>query len=269
MKLNKEGFTFEILESLRNKRIRCELNTKPNMIIKRLLKTKNKYKWIRNNSYPLETILDLKLINSMIYLKSGNGKSHTKTKLINKLTKDLAYFMGAMRDGSLINSKGMHWIRIYDNLDSRWLDDVLVDLFKKLFDVKTKIRISKSEKYCDISNKPLFYQLKFILNDLHGDVPKIIKNADFNLQKHYIRGFFDAEGYVSPKKNVIMITQKNRNALNSLKRILQNNTIKCGKINEHRLPIYGKNNVIKFLDKIGSSNKTKLTKLNFLVRKGI
>lgn len=255
------------LDKLISKNLRCSLTNKGNIKAKKLLRTKRKYKWFNCNSYPLSEIVDLNLVNEITYLKSGNGRSHTKSRLIENLTPDLCYLFGCMRDGSLINSKGMHWIRIYDALNSKWIESAIIGKFKKIFDVDFKIRMTQREKYCGLSNKPLFYQFKFLLNDIHRDVPEIIKKTNLVNIKNYIRGFFDAEGYVSKNKNVLMITQKNKDALNSLKFLLEKIIgINCGKINAHRLPIYGKNNVIKFYKEIGSFNPLKVQSLEKLSR---
>ncbi len=261
--LSKINIGINFLERLNGKGIRCELSETSNKKAKGILKTIRKYKWFRNNSYPLEIILRYKgLKNNVVYLKSGNGKSHTKAKLVTALNPKLAYLLGAMRDGTIMQNSGMHWVRIYDNLNSQWIENVNIPLFKEVFEVNLHLRKTKSAKYCDISNKPLLLQLKLIVNNnLHGDVPQAIKDAEFDIVRYYIRGFFDAEGYVGKRKNVIMFSQMNRNALEFIKKTLEKNKISCGKIIDHRLPIYNKENVSNFFGEIGSSNQSKFDRL--------
>jgi intein-encoded DNA endonuclease-like protein len=189
------------------------------------------------------------------------------------LDEDLAYVLGSMRDGSLIYSKDKkYWVRIYDNKNSTWLE-VLSDMLESLFEVKFHLRFQKKfdEKYLDISCKNLFYFIKNLVDGkLHEDVPTIIKNSDKKIKKAYISGFFDAEGYVpyptvKNKRFRIAFNQKNKNSLLFIKETLETLGIKCSKISQHVLSIYGKKNLIKFYNDFKIKNPEKLERFELLI----
>lgn len=254
------------LVELASRGLRCSLTPDGITQAKQQLQTRQKYKWCNLNSFPLGKVLELGLQDSIINLKSGTGKSHTKAKLVRELKPELAYLLGAMRDGSFITTQGKHWVRVYDSIDSTWLGKTIIPLFSKIFEVSMKLRITEHEKYADVSNKPLFYQLKTYMATPHKNVPKVVQDSSPDVIKSYIRGFFDAEGYVSKKPiHTIKITQKNRESLDFLKQFLETSGIPCGKICQHILPIYGKENVGKFSADIGSFHPAKIIKLRKLI----
>ncbi len=229
------------------------------------------YKWRRLNSFPLHFISKKyrNLLKNVKYIKSGTGSAHSKIRIPEKFSKDLAYLMGAMRDGSLIKSRGKHFVRLYDTADAKWISSVK-EIFSKLFETEMHLRYNKKfdVAYLEISSKPLFSLMKILFeNNMHKDVPEIIKTAPLEIQKSYIEGFFDAEGHV-PHKNTkryqIDFTQKDPKSLEFVKKFLENFGIKCGKISTHRLPIYGKENLSKFHENFTFLNLEKSKRLKFL-----
>jgi len=190
-----------------------------------------------------------------------------------KLDNDLAYILGALRDGSLIYSDDKkYWVRIYDNKNSNWLN-ILSKMLENLFGIKFHLRYQRkiNEKYLDISNKNLFYSITNLVDgNLHGGIPRIIRNANLEIKKAYICGFFDAEGYVpySSVKNKrfrIAFNQKNISSLIFIKSVLGNLGIKCPKISQHVLSIYGKENLLKFYNNFQIKNPEKLKRLELLI----
>lgn len=190
-----------------------------------------------------------------------------------KLNKDFAYILGSLRDGSLIfNEDKKYWIRIYDRKDSTWLEELSVILYRT-FDVRFHMRYQKkiNMKYLDVSCKDLYNFLQDVIgHNLHGDIPEAIRNSEMGLQKAYIAGFFDAEGYVpyptvKNKRFRISFNQKNRQALVFIRDVLQTLGIKCSKISQHVLPIYGKHNLMKFYDSFELRNPEKTRRLKSLL----
>ncbi len=261
--------TEKLLEKMLNLEIRVELESG---CVKQVgVHKRQVYKWRRLNSFPLELIFDKykHLLKNVTHVKSGTGSAHSKIKLPKKFNRDLAYLLGAMRDGSLITSCGKHFIRLYDTRDAKWSRKVK-NIFKTIFEIDMHIRYQKrfDTAYLDTSSKSLFHLLNVLFNGcMHKDAPEIIKTAPKRIQKAYIEGFFDAEGHVPHKPNryQIDLTQKDRKSLEFAKTVLENLGIRCGKISTHRLPIYGKENIEKFYHKFIFLNSSKAKRLELLL----
>lgn len=265
-----QNFSIErLFEKMLNLGIRLELN--PECVKQVSVYRRQVYKWRRLNSFPLELIFDKHkhLLKTVTHIKSGVGSAHSRIKVPREFSRDLAYLLGAMRDGSLISSGGKHFIRLYDTRDAKWITKVK-NIFKDVFETEMHTRYQKRScvAYLDISSKPLFHMFKVLFNGcMYKDVPEIVKTAPTEIQKAYIEGFFDAEGHVphSTKKYQIDLTQDDRKSLEFAKTILEKFGIKCGKISTHRLPIYGKENVGKFYHKFMLLNSLKTERLKLLL----
>lgn len=231
-------------------------------------------KWKRLNSFPINFV-DKNYANLMpfvTYIKSGNGKSHSRVKIPKTFTPDLAYLLGAMRDGSLINVSRKHWVRLYDSTESQWIENVS-PLFQRIFDVTLHMRYQKKikEKYLDISSKPLFSMINLLVDGgLQKDVPKIIKKSNMQIKLAYISGFFDAEGHV-PSSNVrhkrcrVTFTQKNEASLKFIKKVLGELKVKTSKISNYSFAIYGEEMVRKFYLNVDLLNPEKSNRLRLLL----
>jgi len=107
-------------------------------------------------------------------------------------------------------------------------------------------------------------------------IPEIILK-DWNLAKHVLRGIMDTDGtiFVSKKPGIekyptMEITTTSPVLANQLREILLQQGFRVGNIREslsklsvrvaYRVPLYGKENVRKWLDKIGFSNTYKLNR---------
>ena len=227
-------------------------------------------KWKKLNSFPLKFIYEKypKLLVHVKYFKSGTGSAFTKAKIPEEMTTELAYVLGAMRDGSLIKSSGKHWVRLYDSAKSKWIEEVQ-KIFEEIFEVKFAIRYQKKidEKYLDISSKPLCLMMENLVDGkLHKGIPKIIRNSSKKTQIAYICGFFDAEGHV-PSKTVkhkrfrITFTQKDDASLIFIKNVLSEFGIKTSKISNYSFAIYGKEMIMKFHHNFELLNPNKLERL--------
>ncbi len=253
-----------------NLEIRVELE--PEYIKEISVYRRRVYKWRRLNSFPLELIFDKNrnLLKYVIYIKSGRGSAHSKIKIPTTFNKDLAYLLGAMRDGSLIYSGGKHFIRLYDSSDATWIRNI-ENIFENLFEIKMHLRQQKKINcaYLDISSKPLYHFLSILFNGcIHKGVPEIIETAPLHLQKAYIEGFFDAEGHVphTTKKCRIDFTQNDRDSLEFIKKVLESFDIKSAKISNHLLPICGKENIENFYNKFIFLNPLKTKRIKLLLK---
>ncbi len=271
LKLNmnfKEFCIKNMLKKLRTNNLRLELHSASLEEIKPI--KANIWKWKYLNSFPSDFIFKEheNLLNNVTHIKSGNGNAHSRIKLPKEFNKEFAYLLGAMRDGSLISSSNKHWIRIYDEANSKWLK-VVNEIFKDLFELELHSRRQKRFRvdYLDISSKPLFCLLSILVDGkIHKDVPQIIKTAPRELKQAYIEGFFDAEGHVPHKKGrQIDFTQKNCVALKFIKEYLRSIGVFCGKISAYKLPIYGKLNITKFYNLCNFRNEDKLNRFRAFV----
>lgn len=125
------------------------------------------------------------------------GKTFTnRIKIPKKLTSELAYFAGALRDGGLSTYKSE---LVISQLSKRWLEKRIQPVLKKVFSVKCKISGPRKKDNCyyiKFRSVALFALIKILLNWEKGKwkTPKIILKAPLELQKEYIKGFWEAEG---------------------------------------------------------------------------
>src|SRR3989344_3270479 len=122
------------------------------------------------------------------------------------ITNNLAYLLGALRDGSLPKpSKNKYEVTIVADLDESWVKTV-AEITEKTF----KISRDKLKIYKVMTNKSKqpFYRLKVYSKQLHElltefysvgsqqewKTPDKIRNTNLNQKLHYISGFYDAEG---------------------------------------------------------------------------
>jgi len=209
-----------------------------------------------------------KIYSKVVQFKSESSGSKP-IKLPKELTKDLAYFVGALRDGCLATFSGNpnHFgVLMTQESNPKWLKETIIPIVRKLFDLNPIPR-----KEIQIYNKPLFkfFEKLFEMppgNQAEWSTPQLIKQAPLNLQVSYIRGFFDAEGTCIPTEPLIGFFQKNKSSLRFIKNKLKELNIKSGSIlpdrNIWRFWISEKRSVKLFIEKIGTSHQEKLNRFN-------
>lgn len=155
-----------------------------------------------------------------------------KASLPKFLDPRLAYFVGALRDGTISDSGSKYEVS-FAQKDERWLN-FLNGLPVKLFRPTNKAKIVR-HKNCSprlfISSKPILEYLHKafdvpIGDKKHWNTPKIILASPYAIQKYYISGFFDADGVVR-NDGRIGFCQANKTALAEIKEILENRGIRC------------------------------------------
>ena len=123
-----------------------------------------------------------------------------------KITNNLAYLLGALRDGSLPKpSKNKYEVTIVADLDESWIKNV-AEITEKTFNIlRDKLKIYK---VMTNKSKQPFYRLKVYSKQLHKlltkfypigsqqewRTPNKIKKAIMNQKIYYLSGFYDAEG---------------------------------------------------------------------------
>lgn len=207
--------------------------------------------------------------------------------------KMLSYFLGAMRDGCFIRNvkNSTYRIRIYQK-NKKWIEE-LAKISEDLFGKKPLITLDKRDNVWSLMiNSRHIYEAITRMSNYPGtqskwNTPEVVLDAPLEIQKEYVKGFFDSEGgvphvecgNVEPKNIRIHFTQSNRECLEGLKQIISDFGIKTGNIcgpyfkkgytnPVYRLKIHGIREVAKFFDNIGSLHPEKSMRLS-LIRKGI
>ena len=127
------------------------------------------------------------------------GKTYTNRIIIpKKITKELAYLTGIFRDGGFSDYKSE---MVISQKDREWLLRVK-EILGFLFGINPKITGPREKDNCyyiKYRSVALYAFFHVVLNYKKFDwkTPKIIKNADTEMQKWYIRGFWEAEGSYS------------------------------------------------------------------------
>jgi intein-encoded DNA endonuclease-like protein len=197
------------------------------------------------------------------------------------LDPDLAYLLGALRDGSVYYERASrNYVTVFYQKHKTWLEQSIATRLIRLFGVNCKVDEYKPGHWrARVYSKKLYtiWQTRFGypiegLTQLNWNTPKQIMNADLIVKSAYIRGFFDAEGDVSPTTSsspYIGISQKNRQVLEELKQILEELDISTGGIhtidstsNTLRFVVASKEAISKFITIINSEHPEKKNSLN-------
>lgn len=200
------------------------------------------------------------LYRKVTYFKSISSGSKP-IRLPKELTPELAYIVGALRDGCLATySKNKNHFGVVFTQEScvEWFVETIIPMINKTFSIKPKAR-----KDIQIYNKPLFKFFQKVFEHPHGNqskwnTPKIIKKAPKQIQLKYIQGFFDAEGLAPKKSSYIGFTQNNNESLQFIKSVLEKNKIRCGSIRQSRntyvFIISNYKGIKRFIELIGTAH---------------
>jgi LAGLIDADG-like domain len=227
---------------------------------------------------PLEILEDLQLNFDAPCMITG---SNVAIQIPKKLTQELCYLIGALRDGTVVREmNGEYLCAFYSKYKDfvRILQMLVTDVFHK------EPRIEKFKDVYGIRIRALtlylFFQKIFEVpqRQCYWATPKIIENASLEMQKAYISGFWDAEGScprterldrIKTKNMWIGFVQKNKESLEFIKRILEENNIQCGNVywstDKFVLKIRP-NSIKKFSEFIGSKHPTKSRRLKEVVK---
>lgn len=122
-------------------------------------------------------------------------------------------------DGHLGNYGNHYLIKIGEKSLGQ-IESVLKPLFRKLFDVEAKVyRMYRGGFGVQINSKPIFRFLNNALKIRVGKIPSIVFDLDHELQRYFLAGVFDAEGYASKDRYRITITQANIEFLYQLQKL--------------------------------------------------
>ena len=164
---------------------------------------------------------------------------------------DLAYLLGAAGDASAIYNpkKNEYYIEYWQKVPE-WLKKSVKRRVAKIYKKKRlKVRSKKGGLFMlRFYSKEAYHRFK----EFERNPAQILKEP-INVQLHYLRGFFDAEGSAPrfrSRCHRIVIYQKDRKYLRILLKILENVGIPTGKLTNSRdvgiLPVNRRENVAKF-----------------------
>lgn len=206
-----------------------------------------------------------------------------------EVNREIAYILGAMRDGSFIRNKtyGIHRIMVYQK-NKIWIERVSA-LFEISFGKKPTIQKDNRDNVWSlmVNSVEIFRSLvkigEYNGNQKDWNTPSFIIKAHPEVKKEYIKGFFDAEGGVphiekrriEPKNIRIHFTQSNKKCLEEIKQMIEFFGIKTGRVCGpyykkgysdpiHRLKIHGISKVAKFNKIIGSMHPEKQIRLHII-----
>ena len=198
-----------------------------------------------------------------------------------KISPELLYLAGAMRDGN-INTR-INRIAITQHSCTNWLEGILIPMFFKLFGVEPSIQNGKLVMYSGAITLMLIDLLNFPpTTQLEWGRVNLVDNVDLKLQLKYIQGYFDAEGTSNPKRKTISISQhSSKNELNEsliqVQQILKRTNIDSKLFGPYKkgntfltlLTVYGKRhprNTELFITKVGSLHLKKSERLALLLK---
>ena len=191
---------------------------------------------------------------------------------------NLAYLVGALRDGSVYYDKSRNYKIIWYENNKEWLQKSIAERVFRVFGKYPRIDEYKKGHYrAVLSSKDAFQTIKkdygFIAPQVKWDTPiKITKSSDAIVSK-YIAGYFDAEGDVNPKKYMIGISQKNKDSLDFIRRWLNSKGIKTSKIFiadkrsiTNRFYMTSRKNISNFQNLVKFEHPEKIMRLELLLQ---
>ena len=162
-------------------------------------KFKRYFKYQLDNP-PLSLVLRFHPLSEkkITYIK-GHGMSK-KVKIPNFLDQDLAYILGAIRDGGIhFDKKNIAYKIHFAQKNKEYLEIEIIPRLKRLFEITGTLSLRKDKVYqIQFASKPIYllFSEVFGMKEIQQfwNTPKIVKNSPKMLKKIYIRGFYDAEG---------------------------------------------------------------------------
>lgn len=212
----------------------------------------------------------LKLAKAEFHPERNFGKHLKSIKIQFKgITPDFAEFIGIMLgDGNIYKDA----IRITISSEEQEFKKYIEKLFKKLFGIESKVYRSKRSKSVSI----YVYSRKLrILLEKHGlgqgnkvrrniQVPKWIKTSK-TFSKHCIRGMIDTDGcthyHKRDKQLYISFDNRATNLLIDFQKMAKYFNLKFVRNSTYTLTLYKKDEVRKYINEIGFSNKRHSSKV--------
>lgn len=213
--------------------------------------------------------------NKLKFIISG---SNISVKIPKKLTKELAYLVGFLRDGTVSRECQNEYLCAFYNKDKQ-LINIIKTFLDKTFELDSKIEFRDDCNSIRIRSFTLYLFFKLIFGvkkQFIWNTPEIIKKSSKEIKKWYVSGFFDAEGgaphiekYSKTKRKNLYISfnQKHKEPLDFIKKFLDEQGIKTGEVywksDEYVLKIKSKyiKHFLKFIKPQSKIKKLRLIKI--------
>ena len=190
--------------------------------------------------------------------------------------------------GHLLGDGGIHIVKnegkyriFYANKQKSLIKSFYQDTRVIFPDVKIYVRHREkeqkvSEVWLPTTASIILYSIFNMNNCKMRRVPKFVYDWHESYVGEFLRAIFDDEGYIYPSKNLIAIALSNNKLLNDVKKLLKNIGINSNPIklthNKKRSQMFyfyisGRENIMKFNEKVGFSHPTKSKKLEMLIFK--
>ena len=147
----------------------------------------------------------------------------------------LCYLLGLLHDGTVyINDRANQYVvQFWQGTDSALMKvaaDHLYDVFGR--------RPQEYNRYIQLSSKAVAYFLRLVcgIPERHEEWNSFLtRGLQWQLQKHQIAGFYDAEGWCCGRKDPrVKLSQKNPKKLSEIRSTLEKHGIKCGDVIRER-----------------------------------
>ncbi len=226
----------------------------------------------------------VKFVNDFIYLKLYKGRYTIKVQFPFIANEKLACLLGHILGDGCIKSKEEN---VYYTNKSKELIDEFKLIIKDLFGIEPKENYNVERNFYEVYPPKTIAKFLVLCGFPKGEkvnreltIPEWIKNGSFEIKSAFIRALFDDEGTVINSKGNYIIgfgMNKKKSLLNEhkifmedLRGILFSLGIYPNEIFQRKQPfdtvslgfnIYGRYNLMKFLENIGFSDKIKREKL--------
>jgi intein/homing endonuclease len=161
---------------------------------------------------------------------AGRGGSMNYVRIPTQLTSELAYLIGALRDGYVGITKNKDYFVTYIGSNQQWLSNIN-KRFLAIFGISLKFREGRPGcYYLERSLKPILYFINYLFDHPLGDqkewlYPKILTRASEQHQWAHIAGIVDAEGHLRQPHEAsksTTISQTNILFTETLQRVFRN-----------------------------------------------
>jgi hypothetical protein len=151
-----------------------------------------------------------------------------------RLTPELAYLVGALRDGYVGVTKSKDYLVSYIAADRQWLLNI-DRRFREVFGISLKLRKDgRGCYYLERSLKPIMFFIAYVFdhplgNQKEWSFPKILTLTQAENQWAHVAGIVDAEGHLrkpTESSKSPTISQTNITFIETLQRILRNLGVK-------------------------------------------
>jgi transcriptional regulator with XRE-family HTH domain len=189
--------------------------------------------------------------------------------------------------GHILGDGGFHIIKnegkykaFYTNNQQRLLDSFFNDIKSVFGNIKIYSRKRKrhrNEIWLPTTIGYLLYEILEYEKNQDKRIPMFVLNTnDSKLLGPFLQSLYDDDGYLYPQKNMIVISQKRKELLKDIRKVVKNIGVRPNQVLIHKaknrtlmyyFSITGKENILSFYKKVNFIHPLKKRKLQILVNK--